>query len=249
MKDIRVYLSLGVKKVIGILTISFLLFPSLTFSKVGAGFDSSKSYEAQYIYGVDSFLHGDYLQAISFLTKAIELNPGFKSAYIVRSFCFCKLNRLSEANDDMKKSGDAISNAIIRSEFGQYGLALEEYNKVPDKNEKAFYYNRGTTYLHMEEYNKAIEDFNKDIEVFPQHSEAFNNRGVAYFRLKKYKLAIKDFCDALKFSGVDYPCNQAAIYNAGLFYSFKSIKEFKARMIIRHTQINDYARSIAIIRL
>ena len=42
------------------------------------------------------------------------------------------------------------------------------------------YYNRGIAYGDKGEYDKAIEDYSKAIELNPEYAEAYNNRGNAY---------------------------------------------------------------------
>lgn len=43
------------------------------------------------------------------------------------------------------------------------------------------------------EYENAIQDFNKVIEIYPEHEWAYNNRGLFYLALKEYDKAIQDF--------------------------------------------------------
>jgi tetratricopeptide (TPR) repeat protein len=42
-------------------------------------------------------------------------------------------------------------------------------------------------------YERAIEDYNKTIELDPNYAEAYNNRGNAYSGLKEYERAIEDY--------------------------------------------------------
>ena len=56
----------------------------------------------------------------------------------------------------------------------------------------------GITYGQREENDKAIEHFNKAIELNPQLSVAYHNRGVSYGQLGDYNRAIQDFNKALE---------------------------------------------------
>jgi len=44
----------------------------------------------------------------------------------------------------------------------------------------------------MEDYHRAIEDFNKSIELNPADAVYYLNRGVSYFYTKQYQLAVDD---------------------------------------------------------
>jgi tetratricopeptide (TPR) repeat protein len=51
---------------------------------------------------------------------------------------------------------------------------------------------KGTNFAKLGEYKKAIECFDKAIELNPNLAEAYCNRGNAYFYLKQYERAIED---------------------------------------------------------
>jgi len=76
------------------------------------------------------------------------------------------------------------------------------------------HFNRGVAYRGLKDYKKAIEDYDKAIEINPQYAKAYNNRGVAYGKLKEYKKAIEDFDKAIKIN----PQYAAAYNNLGKAY-------------------------------
>ena len=55
----------------------------------------------------------------------------------------------------------------------------------------------------MEQYERAIEDFNKAIELKPDYAEAYVNRGNSYLGLEEYERAIEDFDKAIKIDPKD----------------------------------------------
>ena len=55
------------------------------------------------------------------------------------------------------------------------------------------YNNRGGAYYLKGEYDSAIVDFTKAIELNPNYAIAYNNRGVAYHLKKEYDSAIVRF--------------------------------------------------------
>ena len=60
------------------------------------------------------------------------------------------------------------------------------------------YYNRGVTYKSKGQYDQAISDFTKALEIIPRFAEAYNNRGNAYAMKGQYDQAISDFTKALE---------------------------------------------------
>jgi len=51
----------------------------------------------------------------------------------------------------------------------------------PGKRDAKAYSNRGLAYNHKGDYDLAISDFTKAIEINPRDAEAYYNRGVAYY--------------------------------------------------------------------
>ena len=60
-------------------------------------------------------------------------------------------------------------------------------------DEAKFYDNRGVTYHRKGEIDKAIEGYNKAIELNPDSAITYRNRGVAYYNKGRFHRAIDDF--------------------------------------------------------
>jgi len=56
----------------------------------------------------------------------------------------------------------------------------------------------GNIHLNAKEYQKALADYNRAIQLDPQHALAYNNRGNAYSSLEEYQKAIADYDRALQ---------------------------------------------------
>jgi tetratricopeptide (TPR) repeat protein len=77
------------------------------------------------------------------------------------------------------------------------------------------------------EYPKAVEDFDRAIEMDPDNAMYHNNRGVAYLRQKKFDKAVEDFDKTLKIESKF----SSGYHNRGMAYSGKgrhdkAIEEF-----------------------
>ena len=55
------------------------------------------------------------------------------------------------------------------------------------------YYYRGLAYYELKDFDNAIKDFTKSIELDPDDLKVYQNRGDAYCNLGNYDEAIKDF--------------------------------------------------------
>ncbi|MEA5418962.1 CHAT domain-containing tetratricopeptide repeat protein, partial [Spirulina sp. CCNP1310] len=67
---------------------------------------------------------------------------------------------------------------------------------------------------HLHEYQKAIDDFTKAIEIEKNQSSYWENRGRAYLLWKQYEKAIENFNRAIVLD----PCNTSAHGNLGVVY-------------------------------
>ena len=69
---------------------------------------------------------------------------------------------------------------------------------VPDLQDHVFYNNRGIDYGEKGEYDLAIEDFTKAIELKRDYAFAYNNRGAVYRSKGEHDLAIEDCNKAIQ---------------------------------------------------
>jgi tetratricopeptide (TPR) repeat protein len=76
------------------------------------------------------------------------------------------------------------------------------YLEKIDSNDAAAYNNRGIAYRRLKQYERAIHDYNKAIELNPEFAGAYYNRGLAYYDLKQYEKEQEDYEKALEFD----PC-------------------------------------------
>ncbi len=60
------------------------------------------------------------------------------------------------------------------------------------------YYNRSVAYISMGQYDRAIADCNKVLQLDPSHANSYYSRGVSYWHLGSKSQAIKDFQAAAK---------------------------------------------------
>lgn len=111
---------------------------------------------------------------LSFLNKAIDLDPFYAEA----------LNKRGQVYDELKRFDDAIKS---------YNRAIEihPYKAAP-------YISRSYAFIRKEEIKEALADLDMAISLEPFRKEAYNNRADAYRRIRKYHEAITDCQKALE---------------------------------------------------
>ena len=66
------------------------------------------------------------------------------------------------------------------------------------KEDAEAYYNRGNAYEKKGQYDKAISDYSKAIEINPKYAKAYNNRGIAHAIRGQYEKTISDYNKAIE---------------------------------------------------
>lgn len=173
-------------------------------------------------------------EAIADYDKAIELHPHYAKAYENRAKAYSALNEDAKAQADFRraekiissnKGGDKIiEEALALDKNGNFYKALELFNQAAElyPDNEFIFVNRGNIYNdRVRDYEAAIADYNKSLEINPKFSWAYHNRALAYGRLKRWDEAIADYGRALEMDQ-----NYASAYN-GRAWSYCQIGEFE----------------------
>jgi Tfp pilus assembly protein PilF len=115
--------------------------------------------------------------------------------------------------------------AIWKNSLALWNAELKRYS-IP-----AAYNNRGDAYLALGQYQRAIEDYDKTIELDRDFAKAYNNRGLAYGDLGKYQLALEDFDASIRKNSNE----PIAYFNRGNV--FKALGDYQKA-------IEDYSKAI-----
>ena len=151
-----------------------------------------QDYDVHFDLAFSSQGRGEYQKAIHHYSKAIELKPQEPDAYINRAAAY-------ESNGDL-------------------ALALRDINTALDLDPRTeAYNNRGNIYFKQDNYNGAVQDYSKALELNPSNIGAYIYRGHALRYLAFWDDAIRDYNAALALS----PNNASAYVGIGVVQHFR----------------------------
>lgn len=108
---------------------------------------------------------------------------------------------------EVEKNAEILmKEAIVHFDGGRYQKSIEildeavEINEFPQLTPILHFY-RAVSKVKVNQYEAAIEDYTKAIELNPQKSKYIYHRGLAYFQLNQYEQAKKDFQTTLAMDG------------------------------------------------
>ena len=171
--------------------------------------------------------------AIQELSKAIQINSRYTSAYFTRAFVYEQLQEFRQSVSDYDRvitlnpqyAPTYNNRGIIKAEnFNDVPGALADFDRAIALNPKydRAYYNRGTLKKNkLNDSQGALADYDRAITLDPQYAPAYNNRG----NLKKNKL--NDSQGAL------------ADFNRAITLDSQYIPAYNNRGNLKYTKLND----------
>ena len=157
-------------------------------------------------------------------TNAIRITEskklGYTNAYYNRGNLFYNqgndLKWQAKQSEAIIKFNQAISDYTVTINFYKNAKDLEGF---PDAYHNA-YYNRGLCKYDKGQYNEAIPDYDKAIELNPSFMWAYYAKGYAYFMMDEYDKAIQEFTKVLNSDLDSY-----ARYGMGVVFAQKGQDE------------------------
>lgn len=138
------------------------------------------------------------------LENAVELDPDFTMAYYYLALVNIRLGN-SEARDTAIQRAKALSHKATEKERMSIEAIYARYiEKDPEKylriakkraekypKEKENFYSLGSFYWGREDFDNAIKEFNRALELDPNYGEVHNYLGGAYDRMGDFSKAIE----------------------------------------------------------
>ncbi len=184
--------------------------------------DAPKTAYEAIIKGNAVYDQGNYVKAILYYNKAIDLQPDSTDAYYNRGHAYVKegrynqallnFNKAIELKPDFLKAYSDRSNVYLYTK--NFDQAIQDSNKAIelDPTLAGAYQNRSAAYNYKGNYQQAIVDSNKAIALRPDDAYTYAIRGYAYLAQGNYDQAIAD-------------CNKAIELNPKLPYLYP-IRDF-----------------------
>ena len=159
--------------------------------------------------------NGNYEQAVQKLIASIRLQPKIRDAYLSLNTACSHTNQTAILKSYLQKAktifeeDDEICYYLgnIYQNENNLAKAIQEYTlaiKYSKKNGEdyelvyAYYQNRASCYLKLNEFAKAIPDFNYALKLNQENETIYVNRGIAYYKTGKRTEACQDWRKASK---------------------------------------------------
>lgn len=142
-----------------------------------------------------------YPEAIQSLSRAVELNSNLASAYLLRGRAHAALDQTEPALKDFAKAielqpanGEAyMERAAVHLAANQYAEVVADCGEALSRDPKRVYAHtlRGMAYRELRNFPKALEDFNRAVELSPGLDNYFQ-RATVYQALGDHTKAVGD---------------------------------------------------------
>ena len=141
----------------------------------------------------------------------------------------------------------ATGEAIALSRSGGKFRAAVPYKKPKGSKLALTHTNRGTAYLKKGQYDAAIGEYNKALEINPRSAVAYYNRSVAYTSKGQYDKAVTDCSSALQLN----PRDANSYYSRGVSYwhlgsKTEAIKDLQSAAKLKHKGAQDFLISMGV---
>ncbi|MFX1317352.1 MAG: tetratricopeptide repeat protein, partial [Promethearchaeota archaeon] len=145
---------------------------------------------------------------LDFANDALEVNPRFTKALIVKGNTLYKLEQHEEALKCYEKALEIdpndkeiwINKGNALSDLERHEEALKCYDNALeiDPNDLKAWNNKGVVLSDLEQYEEALKCYDKVLEIDPNDSNAWYNKGVVLSDLEQHDEALKCYDKALE---------------------------------------------------
>ena len=145
--------------------------------------------EVYYLRGNAKRKSGDYEGAIQDYTHTIKQNPDFAEAYYARGVTQLRLDKYQKAIDDLGRAIALKDPAVYAEAYKARGDAKAGLGKHTDAKTdfSAAYYHWGDEARKRDQYQEAIENFDRVLALIPDFAMAYHVRGNAKIKFGKSK--------------------------------------------------------------
>ena len=182
----------------------------------------------------------EYEEALSFITKSVNINSYMLEYYDLRRLIYTKLNKFELAKEDYdyiltqdaSYFPDYFNKAKQEEKAKNYQAAIENYKLAltTQPNNKEILNKRAWAYITTKKYDSAYYDFDAVVKYYPDRASYFNKAYIQDF-LDSIEQAITNYNIAISYE----PTYYLSYMNRG--YEYYRLKKYKKAK-------NDYTKSI-----
>ena len=137
--------------------------------------------------------------------------------------------------------------ALALSRSGGKFRAAVPYKKPTGSKLALTHTKRGTAYLKKGQYDEAIGEYSKALEINPRSAVAYYNRSVAYTSKGQYDKAVTDCSSALQLN----PNDANSYYSRGVSYwhlgsKNEAMKDLQSAAKLKHKGAQDFLTSLGV---
>lgn len=136
----------------------------------------------------------DYTNAIKYFTKAIKLDDKDAEAYMYRGEINYNLEDMDASCRDYKA---ALARLISAKDANTKDYIMKRTAEFCDSSKAEYYYQRGIANYNLNQFDKAVEWYNKGLAKFSQHFMLTSFRAAALLKMDQYDKAEADYTKAL----------------------------------------------------
>jgi serine/threonine protein kinase/tetratricopeptide (TPR) repeat protein len=214
---------------------------------------TTRSIEAYkyYLKGREDYEKYYLIEARQSFEKAVILDPEFAMAYLYFARCLGYVEAKKEAYEKAKTYSEktsekeklyieaAYAEYIERDSEKRFRLLEQMTNKYP--KEKRAHHELGRYYRNQKLYDKAIEEYNRALELDPSFGPSLNLIAYTYFQLENYEKAIEYFKKYASVSPGDAnPLDSMADIYFRLGRLEDSVAKYKEALEVKPDWINSY---------
>lgn len=159
--------------------------------------------------------NGEYASAVQKLIASIRLQSNIRETYLSLNTACSHTNQTAILKTYLQKAkaifeeddelcyylGNIYQNENnLTKAVQEYTLAIKYSKKNGEDYDLvyAYYQNRASCYLKLNEFAKAIPDFNYALKLNQENGAIYANRGIAYYKTGKRTEACQDWRKAMK---------------------------------------------------
>ena len=141
-------------------------------------------------------------ESLQYFDQAVKKDPNFAQGYLLLAFAQPSVRGFFENLDKAKALLDKVSEGekwyILGVEAGVNGFPMKQkeyYQKLVDAypNDERAHNLLGNFYFGQQEWELAIQEYNRSVDINPKFSQSYNQLGYAYRFLENYAKAEEAF--------------------------------------------------------